>query len=73
MAEHRSGGRGPVQCEAAEGGGALAPHLTDPWSPDIILARRHGADQAGAAVSALSSAVFVIARLRMDSPRSSIR
>src|SRR5688500_18811106 len=44
MAERLSGGRGSVKCEAAAGGGALAPHLTEPRPPDTIAARRQGAD-----------------------------
>ena len=36
MVERLSGGRGSVKCEAAAGGGALAPHLTEPRPPDTI-------------------------------------
>jgi len=38
MVERLSGGWGSVKCEAAAGGGALAPHLTEPHPPDTIAA-----------------------------------
>jgi hypothetical protein len=70
MVERLSGGRGSVKCEAAAGGGALAPHLTEPRPPDTIAARRQGAGDVAAVVSSL---LLAVARRRLDSPRSSMR
>jgi hypothetical protein len=70
MAERLSGRRGSVKCEAAAGGGALAPHLTEPRLPDTIAARRQGA---GYVTAVVSSSLFAAVRRRIDSPRSSMR
>jgi hypothetical protein len=70
MVERRSGGRGSVKCEAAAGGGALAPHLTEPRAPDTIAARRQGAGYVAAGVS---FSLLTVVRRRIDSPRSSMR
>jgi hypothetical protein len=70
MVERLSGGRGSVKCEAAAGGGALAPHLTEPRPPDTIAARRQGAGYVAAIVS---SSLLAVVRRRIDSPRSSMR
>ena len=72
MVERLSGGRGSVKCEAAAGGGALAPHLTEPRPPDTIAARRQGADYVTVVVVP-SSSLFAAVRRRIDSPRSSMR
>lgn len=73
MAEHRSKGRRLVKCEAAEGGGASAPHLRGLRPLDIILARRQGADHVAGMLVGVSSLLFAVRRLRIDSPRSSMR
>jgi len=73
MAEHRSKGHRPVKCEAAEGGGASAPHLRGLGLLDIILARRQGADHVAGGLVEVSSLVFAVRRLRIDSPRNSMR
>ena len=70
MVERLSGGRGSVKCEAAAGGGALAPHLTEPRPPDTIAARRQGA---GYVAVVVSSSLLAVVRRRIDSPRSSMR
>ena len=70
MVERLSGGRGSVKCEAAGGGGALAPHLTEPRPPDTIAARRQGA---GYVTAVVSSSLLAVVRRRIDSPRSSMR
>ena len=70
MVERLSGGWGSVKCEAAAGGGALAPHLTEPRPPDTIAAQRQGAGYVAAVVS---SSLLAVARRRIDSPRSSMR
>ena len=70
MVERLSGGWGSVKCEAAAGGGALAPHLTEPRPPDTIAARRQGA---GYVAVVVSSSLLAVVRRRIDSPRSSMR
>ena len=70
MVERLSGGRGSVKCEAAAGGGALAPHLTEPHPPDTIDAQRQGAVYVAVAVS---FSLLTVVRRRIDSPRSSMR
>lgn len=73
MAKRRSNWRRPVKCEAAEGGGASAPHLRGLRRLDIILARRQDADHAAGGPVRVSSLVFTARRLRIDSPRNSMR
>ena len=70
MVERLSGGRGSVKCEAAAGGGALAPHLTEHRPPDTIDAQRQGAGYVAAGVS---FSLLTVVRRRIDSPRSSMR
>ena len=70
MVERLSGGWGSVKCEAAAGGGALAPHLTEPRPPDTIDAQRQG-DVYVAVI--MSFSLLTVVRRRIDSPRSSMR
>jgi len=70
MVERLSGGWGSVKCEAAAGGGALAPHLTERHPPDTIDAQRQGAGYVAAGVS---FSLLTVVRRRIDSPRNSMR
>ena len=70
MVERLSEGWGSVKCEAAAGGGALAPHLTEPRPPDTIDAQRQGAVYVAVVVS---FSLLSMVRRRIDSPRSAMR